>query len=398
MKTLLKRAIPTRHTAEAGQSIVIIALVMVLLLGIAGLAIDGGGLLLLRRDAQNAVDSAVVAAAYARCTNGNVEEAARTAAKDNGFVNDSITTVNVNTPPLQGPKAGDTNFVEVSITREKPKFFIQVVYGGKLEVTARGVGYCKPGTEMFAGGAIFAGSEDCQDGVNLGGSSVYIEGNVHSNGDLKSTGSDHNIYGSGTAAGGIQGSATFYPNPAQGGVPPKKNIPLLYNVADFAPGGKFAQEATAVGSYHAFSGDIDLPGALANPVGGLIYVDGDVDLNKLEVDQAKGITIVATGEIKFTNQVKSQVIDAYLSNGLLFFSMYEATNCGTTGGISISGSNHRLYGLLYAPHGPISISGSDVRIEGALIADTVGNSASDTVIIHDPTVIPPTPPEIVVAE
>ena len=47
--------------SEAGQAIVLIAFGMIVLIMVMGLAIDGGGLLFLRRDAQNAADAAIKA-------------------------------------------------------------------------------------------------------------------------------------------------------------------------------------------------------------------------------------------------------------------------------------------------------------------------------------------------
>ncbi|MBK8028375.1 MAG: hypothetical protein IPK17_02470 [Chloroflexi bacterium] len=42
-----------------------------MLIGALGLAVDGGGLFFLQRDAQNAADAAAIAGAYARCTSIN---------------------------------------------------------------------------------------------------------------------------------------------------------------------------------------------------------------------------------------------------------------------------------------------------------------------------------------
>src|SRR5688500_4854153 len=66
IKSAFKRMIGTQ--AEDGQAIVLIALFMVVMLAMVGVAIDGGGLFLLWRDAQNAADTAALQAAYDRCT------------------------------------------------------------------------------------------------------------------------------------------------------------------------------------------------------------------------------------------------------------------------------------------------------------------------------------------
>src|SRR5688572_10301773 len=76
----------TKNTRrESGQAILLIALAFIGLLAITGLAVDGGGLLFLKRDAQNATDAAIVAATYAKCAGADFVEAARLAAAENGF-------------------------------------------------------------------------------------------------------------------------------------------------------------------------------------------------------------------------------------------------------------------------------------------------------------------------
>lgn len=397
----MKRPLPDRNKAESGQSIIIIAFVIILLFGIVGLAIDGGGLLLLKRDEQNAVDAAVLAAAYARCTNGDWKKAGETAAADNGFVTgQEDTTVNVISPPTTGPKAGDTNFVEVSITRIKPKYFIQIVYRGDLTVTARAVGYCNPGAAGFQGGGIVGMSDHCSNTVDLSGSDSIVEGPARSNNDLKSTGSTHVINGECSAVTTIDGAVVC--NPIAPGAP-KMSKPSFYNLVDFQSGGKFAQAATTDGNYTSLPGPATLPDdlvALGKPFQGLIYVNGDVNIKGLTgLNTDVGITVVASGEIKVGTVASNSIVPAYLSNKLLFFTPEgDPTKCGTSGGISVSGSNNRFFGLIYAPNGPISFSGSNNRIEGAIVGNTVDGSASKSIIIYDPSVIPPMPPDLVVAE
>lgn len=94
--------------AESGQAIVLLMLALVALIGITGLALDGGGLYFLSRDAQNATDAAVLAATYARCTNASpadVVAAGIAAAAENGFRNGlDGRRVEVYNPPLHGKK------------------------------------------------------------------------------------------------------------------------------------------------------------------------------------------------------------------------------------------------------------------------------------------------------
>ena len=52
------------HSKERGQALIVIALALVALAGITGLVVDGGNAFLDRRNAQNAADSAALAAAF----------------------------------------------------------------------------------------------------------------------------------------------------------------------------------------------------------------------------------------------------------------------------------------------------------------------------------------------
>jgi hypothetical protein len=143
IKSAFKRMIGTQ--AEDGQAIVLIALFMVVMLAMVGVAIDGGGLFLLWRDAQNAADTAALQAAYDRCTTDDEstwQGVGYKAADINGFDDtddgDAIgsdfstdNTVTVKETFLTG-----TGYVHVIIEAVKPSYFIQLVYRGPLEVKA----------------------------------------------------------------------------------------------------------------------------------------------------------------------------------------------------------------------------------------------------------------------
>ena len=55
------------YYAHSGQAIILIGIAAVGLLAVTGLAIDGGRLLYLRREAQTAADAAAIAAARSLC-------------------------------------------------------------------------------------------------------------------------------------------------------------------------------------------------------------------------------------------------------------------------------------------------------------------------------------------
>jgi hypothetical protein len=373
---------------------------MIALLAITGLAIDGGGMFLLQRDAQNAADAAIQAATYAQCTQGDMDDiiqAGREAAAKNGFVHgEDNRTVEVNQPPTAGPRAGDSDYVEVVITAEKPKYFIQVVYDGPMQVTVRGVGRCNNWSEIFSSYAIMAFSDNCGWSVDISGSDTDITGGAYSNDGFKSTGSDTDITGNVEYAGDIHESTStqtdFDPsvnNPTDTNNPlDPESFPLLYNVADFAPGGRVWNLLADSDKKSFVSGSTGITQLKNIELRGLYYIDGNVQLNNVEVS-GDGATIVATGYIDVLTNVDNVTFKSFfgvegsqgpstnLAKGLVMLSAKDTTNCGTTGGIHFSGKKNDIIGVLYAPYGPVTLSGSQNDVCGALIGETVQVSGSE---------------------
>lgn len=116
------------HRSERGQAIVVIALAIVGLIAITGLAIDGGMAYADRRQAQNAADAAVMAAALARARGENYQLAALQQALQNGYANDEEhSIVEVHSPPISGPYAGNAYYIQVIITSRQRTLFASVV-------------------------------------------------------------------------------------------------------------------------------------------------------------------------------------------------------------------------------------------------------------------------------
>lgn len=133
-----------RFHAERGQILVMAALLIIVFLGLVGLAVDAGFHFVERRQLQNAADTATMAAAYELSYGGN-DAAATVAALENaaanGYDNDGTTnTVVVNIPPLSGDYADEVTGVEVIITNlDVDTFFIQVLVPSTTQIVGRGV-------------------------------------------------------------------------------------------------------------------------------------------------------------------------------------------------------------------------------------------------------------------
>jgi len=118
---------------EKGQALIIIALAVVLLFGFAALAIDGSRVFSDKRNAQNAADTAALAAALARVRGQDYDAAARFRATSNSYtngVNSSIVEVNLCSDTgitCEGITGKPSDYIKVKITSVVPMTFARVI-------------------------------------------------------------------------------------------------------------------------------------------------------------------------------------------------------------------------------------------------------------------------------
>lgn len=406
---------PFRMRAESGQAIILIALMMIALLGILGLAIDGGGLFFMWRDVRNASDAAVLAAAYAKCTDGDMTVAGLNAAMTNGFDNNGASnTVQVNNPPTSGDAAGDDEFVQVTINANRPSYFIHLVYRGPLEVTSSSVAYCQPAFDPSKVPGLWAGGT-CNNTVNWTGSQSYIEGGMYGNKEV--------YVSQGTVRGDVEyvetygrddGQVDWDPWPVQIAEP--KPDPMNLNIGLFEPGGEIANmiiglDPTAYTSVGP--GSPNYNNGTWRPNGqtlrGLYFVTGDADLGTNNDFHPDGASIAATGQIDFNtgsgasimyyNRIMEPTASGVQYPGILLYSsMNNPCNVSNTNAIIFRGSNMTVRGVIYAPRGNINVSGSSITMYGSIIGDMIDYSGSQGTLIYDPSILPPRPPRINQAE
>jgi len=145
------------RTRRTGAIAALVAVCLIVLLAFVAIAIDGGGLLEERRQAQATADAAAMAAAedlflnYPKNkgldTGGNAVTKALAIAAANGFTNDGAKSiVTVRTSPQTysgGPNQGTqlpTGYAEVTVQYNQPRYFSAVIGTGAISVNARAVG------------------------------------------------------------------------------------------------------------------------------------------------------------------------------------------------------------------------------------------------------------------
>jgi len=133
------RFLESAWSREDGQTVVLAALCMTLLMGFLALSVDVGLLFCAKRSAQTAADAAAIAGAQ-EIAYSDVVTAARADASRNGFTNGTNgVAVAVNNPPLNGPHAGNSGYVEVIVSASETTFFLNLFNQGTMTVEARAV-------------------------------------------------------------------------------------------------------------------------------------------------------------------------------------------------------------------------------------------------------------------
>ncbi|MCL9781416.1 pilus assembly protein TadG-related protein [Vibrio sp. S4M6] len=135
-------AVGKGRTKSRGLVTVMTTMAMLLLVAMAGMALDTGNTLARYRDAQTAADAAALAGAYELFygNTGSINSSATTAASTNGYVDgvDGV-SITINSPPTSGIYNGDASSVEVIIDHQMPTSFLSTIGFTNLDYQVRAV-------------------------------------------------------------------------------------------------------------------------------------------------------------------------------------------------------------------------------------------------------------------
>ncbi len=154
---------------ERGQAIVMIALALVGLIAFTALAIDGGNAFADRRQAQNAADTAVLAAALDKVRNPDAgtwatigANIAATNGYDNTNANQTVYIHSCDDFSVEScPSAyfGDDEYVRIKIESNVDTFFASVIGIDQVRNTVEAIARAKPPVEFFFGNAMVSLNE-----------------------------------------------------------------------------------------------------------------------------------------------------------------------------------------------------------------------------------------------
>lgn len=179
-----------RESQRRGQVLVIAAMAMAILLGIAALVVDVGFAWILLRAEQNAVDPAAVAAArhIPDGTSADMEEAACFYVQEHGFFTTDNATCDAAQlsgelyvgPPTSGTYAGSSSHVEVRIDVDHPTLFGRVFGWPSIGVATSAVA-ANGGGSANANSLVALDPATCGAGMLTGNGVIDVGGFVYIN-------------------------------------------------------------------------------------------------------------------------------------------------------------------------------------------------------------------------
>ena len=126
----------------SGATLVFTALAMPVMLGVAALGLDASSWYMNKRQIQGIADLGAHVAAVERMAGASKADATAAVmdlATKNGFEDGVDGNLLVNIPPASGPRAGDTNFIEVIVERTGNVFFASMMLDAPVSISARAV-------------------------------------------------------------------------------------------------------------------------------------------------------------------------------------------------------------------------------------------------------------------
>ncbi|MDE2362548.1 MAG: pilus assembly protein [Hyphomicrobiales bacterium] len=135
---------------RSGATLVVTALATPILIGLAGLGVEGGYLYMRHASLQQVADIAVISAANAVMSGGNGATEAKSVAAAMSYVNGANgVTVSYNSPPKTGTYAGVAGYSEVDLSLQQKPFLMSLFRSTSYTVSGRAV--AKTGSSSSSG-------------------------------------------------------------------------------------------------------------------------------------------------------------------------------------------------------------------------------------------------------
>lgn len=390
-------------------------LMLIVILGFAGLGIDMGLLRYQKRLQQTAADGAAIAAATDLPPYTGNQAGALSASAANGFTDNTgggacvtpptnlavgSVKVTVCTPPSTGPHSGQAHYVEAFVSAGQPTFFMKVFGISGKTVTARAVATnTSGGTNGNTSGCLYTlgPPSSSVEGVNINGNAtlnaptcgIVDNGNFNTQGNaLDVNAATFGVSGSanqsgpgGTVTCTASSSCPTYGTPAAGDplallTPPTVGTPVNWTGA-----------AVAGTTYNGI--DITGNGTVNFPPGTYVISGGSFTCHGTPTITGTGVTFYFTNGATFdctgndTIQFSAPSSGTYA--GILFYQ-----NPSDTAGPSLGGNTGSFFhGILYFPKSQITFFGNNTTVStGIVIAEAFALSGHPTVNLEGAAGVP----------
>ncbi|MFC7478329.1 pilus assembly protein TadG-related protein [Dankookia sp. GCM10030260] len=385
-----------RSVGGRGSVAAMVAISGTVLIGFAGLAVDGGTWYLATRNAATAADLAALAGAAARERGQSAITVATDTAARNGFANGSGTSVTVNNPPPAGSGsfAGNTAAVEVLITQVQPLHFARLFLGTPPTLSRRAVAAANVDEAVCVlalgtlelGGNSTTNARRCALGANAtapGGIRIFGSASVRTAG-LVTTGNCDGCTGSDVWTDNTKTAKPYViasrPSPITDPFADLRNwtptppacgpgITFTNNVANISPGQAICAPLS-VGTKQTL-----------NLAPGIYYFNG-ADLTLHGTINGNGVTLVFTGEVNNVGTIRinaeakgslrgpatSLVPNYPEAAGLVAYRDARAGNNGSANEVQLNGgATMVMFGGMYFPTSDVVVNGnSDIGYSSCL--------------------------------
>ena len=360
-----------RRRAERGAVAVAVAILLPVIVGIAGLVIDVGSWYSTQAQLQNAADAAALAGAQDLPNNSSsANAAAQTLAADN-VSGATVTPVT--------PYNGNSSEIQVTVSKRGSVLFASIFGISGPTITASAV--AQSVQTQGTGGFIYAGSTAC-NAISIISSGKVTATSLWSNGGITATGQGITVTGQvdvGTSSCPFPGTLTPpgatsvstytgwpvpLPTSAQG------NLPSSCSSASISITGPSWLSSNPPGIY-CTTGTISITNSGSMTFNGYEFVS--------ESTSATAISVTTSGNTTFNGYCPSSCSAGGTPQTLFY---------ATAGGVSFANSGSGTFtGDIFAPNGPVNLTVSGGTDVGFIEASTVAltSSGNTTVTGTGPT-------------
>jgi Flp pilus assembly protein TadG len=385
---------------QSGSYVIISALLMPVLAGMAGLGTEVGWWYYKHKNMQSAADSGAVSAATALVAGGNLTSEANAITAGYGYPNAvNNVTVTVNQPPKTGNYTSNLQAIEVVVSQPQPRLLSSLFGSNPVLITARAVALPNFGT-----GCVLALNSSASPAVNVSGSNQLnlVKCNLYSN---SSASPSLNVSGSAsvsanqvgvvgdvsgasniTATNGIRTHMAAVADPYANVTPPSEpsctNAKITVN----------ANGKTNSLNPGCYSGSITVnAGATLNLSPGIYYLDGaNLSVAGNATITGSGVTLVFTGSGSSwgTASIGSNAIvdlTAPTTGATKGIVMYGDRNMPAGTAFNLTGGGTQNFGgAIYLPKANLSFSGGNGTSTSCtkIIADTLTFSGTSNLQVN----------------